>query len=96
MSEDGSIRVFDLRWVGVGFGLHAHIVALGNLSITLCIQFTIHSILHTAHCRDKEHSTIIFETDKQPLLRLGWNPVDPRYIAALVMDTTQTVVLDIR
>lgn len=39
-------------------------------------------------CRDKEHSTIIFEGPADtPLLRLGWNKQDPRYIATLVADS---------
>jgi hypothetical protein len=35
--------------------------------------------------RDKEHSTIIYESPRQgtPLLRLGWNKQDPRYMAAV-------------
>jgi hypothetical protein len=40
------------------------------------------------NCRDKEHSTIIFEGPADtPLLRLGWNKQDPRYIATLVADS---------
>jgi hypothetical protein len=39
-------------------------------------------------CRDKEHSTIIFEgPGDAPLLRLGWNKQDPRYIATLLADS---------
>lgn len=38
--------------------------------------------------RDKEHSTIIFEGPSDtPLLRLGWNKQDPRYIATLLADS---------
>lgn len=35
--------------------------------------------------RDKEHSTIIFESPgaAMPLLRIGWNKQDPRYMAAV-------------
>lgn len=48
--------------------------------------------------RDKEHSTIIYEapTPGTPLLRLGWNKQDPRYMAAVVADSNRVVVLDIR
>jgi hypothetical protein len=48
--------------------------------------------------RDKEHSTIIYEspTPDTPLLRLGWNRQDPRYMATLLMDSSKVVVLDIR
>ena len=48
--------------------------------------------------RDKEHSTIIYEspTPETPLLRLSWNKQDPRYMATLLMDSSKVVVLDIR
>ncbi len=48
--------------------------------------------------RDKEHSTIIYESPPphQPLLRLGWNKQDPRYMATLLLDCSKVVVLDIR
>lgn len=48
--------------------------------------------------RDKEHSTIIYESPQPdtPLLRLGWNKQDPRYMATLLMDSSKVVVLDIR
>jgi hypothetical protein len=37
---------------------------------------------------DKDHSTIIFEgPGDAPLLRLGWNKQDPRYIATLLADS---------
>ncbi|KAL0022612.1 hypothetical protein WJX77_009952, partial [Trebouxia sp. C0004] len=47
---------------------------------------------------DKEHSTIIYESPQPdtPLLRLGWNKQDPRYMATLLMDCSKVVVLDIR
>jgi hypothetical protein len=50
------------------------------------------------HCRvtvtrDKEHSTIIFEGPSDtPLLRLGWNKQDPRYIATLLADSPKVRV----
>ena len=48
--------------------------------------------------RDKDHSTIIYESPKpeSPLLRLGWNKQDPRFMATVVMDSSKVVVLDIR
>jgi len=47
------------------------------------------SVCHAgADDRDKEHSTIIFEGPSDtPLLRLGWNKQDPRYIATLLADS---------
>lgn len=50
------------------------------------------------YCRDKEHSTIIYDSPQPdtPLLRLGWNKQDPRYMATVLMDSTKVVILDIR
>lgn len=41
--------------------------------------------------RDKEHSTIIYESGDggSPLLRLGWNKQDPRYMATILMDSSK-------
>jgi WD repeat-containing protein 68 len=48
--------------------------------------------------RDKDHSTIVYEspTPDTPLLRLGWNKQNPRYMATMEMDSAKVVVLDIR
>ncbi len=47
--------------------------------------------------RSLEHSTIIYE-DKasKPLLRLAWNKQDPNYLATLLLDDNQTLILDVR
>ena len=46
--------------------------------------------------RDKEHSTIIYESPipDTPLMRLGWNKQDPRFIATVMLN--KVIVLDIR
>ena len=63
-------------------------------------QHTSHAACQHRCCsgRDKEHSTIIYESPQPdtPLLRLGWNKQDPRYMATLLMDSSKVVVLDIR
>lgn len=48
--------------------------------------------------RDKEHSAIVYESPRPdtPLLRLAWNRMDLRYMATILMDSNQVVVLDIR
>ena len=48
--------------------------------------------------RDKEHSTIIYESPRPdtPLLRLAWNKQDLRYMATTLMDSNKVVILDIR
>lgn len=47
--------------------------------------------------RTLEHSTIMYEShDAKPLLRLAWNKEDSNYIATFAVDSTRTVVLDLR
>jgi WD repeat-containing protein 68 len=48
--------------------------------------------------RDKDHSTIIYQTPEPdtPLLRLAWNKQNPRYMATMKMDNSKVVVLDVR
>ena len=48
--------------------------------------------------RDKDHSTIIYENPEigVPLLRLGWNKQDPRYMATFGMDSKTVAIIDIR
>ncbi|KAI4340666.1 hypothetical protein MLD38_025476 [Melastoma candidum] len=50
------------------------------------------------YLKDKEHSTIIYVSSEPdtPLIRLGWNKQDPRYMATIIMDSAKVVVLDIR
>ena len=59
--------MYDIAWGGVG--IFASVSADGSVRV-----FDL---------RDKEHSTIIYETPQPdaPLLRLSWNKQDPRYIA---------------
>lgn len=47
--------------------------------------------------RDLEHSTIIYESaDQSPLLRVVWNKRDPNYLATIMNDKPEVVILDIR
>jgi len=75
-------EVYDIAWGGVG--VFASVSADGSVRV-----FDL---------RDKEHSTIIYEAPQPetPLVRLGWNKQDPRYMATILMDQTKVVVLDIR
>ncbi|KAI3425781.1 hypothetical protein D9Q98_007756 [Chlorella vulgaris] len=75
-------EVYDIAWGGVG--IFASVSADGSVRV-----FDL---------RDKEHSTIIYESPQPdtPLLRLTWNKQDPRYIAVLAMDSPKVTVLDIR
>ncbi|KAG6510626.1 WD repeat-containing protein LWD1-like [Zingiber officinale] len=76
-------EVYDIAWGGVG--VFASVSADGSVRV-----FDL---------RDKEHSTIIYESADPPgtpLVRLGWNKQDPRYMATIIMDSAKVVVLDIR
>lgn len=75
-------EVYDIAWGGVG--VFASVSADGSVRV-----FDL---------RDKEHSTIIYESPQPdtPLLRLGWNKQDPRYMATIMMDSSKVIVLDIR
>ncbi|XP_008797649.2 WD repeat-containing protein LWD1-like [Phoenix dactylifera] len=76
-------EVYDIAWGGVG--VFASVSADGSVRV-----FDL---------RDKEHSTIIYESadpPNTPLVRLGWNKQDPRYMATIIMDSAKVVVLDIR
>ncbi|GFY83225.1 transducin/WD40 repeat-like superfamily protein [Actinidia rufa] len=75
-------EVYDIAWGGVG--VFASVSADGSVRV-----FDL---------RDKEHSTIIYESSEPdtPLVRLGWNKQDPRYMATIIMDSAKVVVLDIR
>lgn len=49
--------------------------------------------------RDKERSTIIYENPSSgttPMMRVEWNKCDPRFIAAVGMDSLSVVIMDIR
>jgi len=75
-------EVYDIAWGGAG--VFASVSADGSVRI-----FDL---------RDKEHSTIIYESPKPevPLVRLGWNKQDPRYMATVLMDSSKVIILDIR
>jgi len=75
-------EVYDIAWGGQG--VFASVSADGSVRV-----FDL---------RDKDHSTIIYESPQpdSPLLRLGWNKQDPRFMATILMDSSKVVVLDIR
>ncbi|GLC39801.1 WD repeat-containing protein lwd1 [Pleodorina starrii] len=75
-------EVYDIAWGGLG--VFATVSADGSVRV-----FDL---------RDKEHSTIIYESPQPdtPLLRLGWNRQDPRYMATILLDSPKVVILDIR
>lgn len=75
-------EVYDIAWGGPG--IFASVSADGSVRV-----FDL---------RDKQHSTIIYESPQPdtPLLRLGWNKQDPRFMATILMDSCKVVILDIR
>lgn len=66
-------------------------------ALAVCL-LPLHLLVALLICRDKEHSTIIYESPQPdtPLLRLAWNKQDPRYMAALLLDSPKVIILDIR
>lgn len=47
--------------------------------------------------RSMEHSTIIYESPElTSLLRLAWNKQDPNYLGTILLDSSRTIILDIR
>nr|APG16027.1 WD40 [Fagopyrum tataricum] len=75
-------EVYDIAWGEAG--VFASVSADGSVRI-----FDL---------RDKEHSTIIYESPEPDtaLLRLAWNKQDLRYMATILMDSNKVVILDIR
>mmetsp|Transcript_12110 Transcript_12110/g.34055 ORF Transcript_12110/g.34055 Transcript_12110/m.34055 type:complete len:358 (+) Transcript_12110:249-1322(+) len=75
-------EVYDIAWGGPG--VFASVSADGSVRV-----FDL---------RDKDHSTIIYESPQpdSPLLRLGWNKQDPRFMATVLLDSSKVVILDIR
>lgn len=69
-----------------------------SLPLTRCLACAADGSVRVFDLRDKEHSTIIYESPQPetPLLRLGWNKQDPRYMATILMDSSKVVILDIR
>jgi len=56
-------------------------------------QLRLECVSVSSHCRNLEHSTILYEDPKQlPLLRLSWNKQDPNYLATFAMDSTEVRV----
>lgn len=53
--------------------------------------------VRTFDLRSLEHSTILYESPEfTPLLRLGWDVLDPNYLACIVMGGKSIVILDVR
>jgi WD repeat-containing protein 68 len=46
--------------------------------------------------RELEHSTIIFESQDMPLLRVAWNRHDPNYLATIMNESNKVIILDVR
>ncbi|KAK2076258.1 hypothetical protein QBZ16_001190 [Prototheca wickerhamii] len=73
-------EVYDLAWGGAT--MFASVSADGSVRV-----FDL---------RDRDHSTITYETRGEPLVRLGWSRTDPRFMAVLAADSAAVTVLDVR
>ncbi|PPD92696.1 hypothetical protein GOBAR_DD10361 [Gossypium barbadense] len=89
-------------WVAIAFSTKLQILRLPNCNPTYGVgvfaSVSADGSVRVFDLRDKEHSTIIYESSEPdaPLVRLGWNKQDPRYMATIIMDSAKVVVLDIR
>lgn len=46
--------------------------------------------------RNLEHSTVLYETENNPLVKLAWNKLDSNYLAVIEMDEKFVTLLDTR
>ena len=69
--------------------------ALSILCVLPCVCVCVYIYIYVC---TQEHSTIIYECPQRdtPLLRLGWNKQDSRYMATIIMDQAKVIILDIR
>ena len=73
------------------------LILLGAVS-EFSLLFLLMTRLWSLICTNKEPSMIIYESSEPntPLIRLGWNKQDSRYMATIIMDSAKVMVLDIR
>jgi WD repeat-containing protein 68 len=50
----------------------------------------------TTTFRNLEHSTVLYETENNPLVKLAWNKLDSNYLAVIEMDEKFVTLLDTR
>lgn len=87
-------EVFDVSFSPIRSDSFVSVGAEGSLRM-FDTRYTIHSNFNIL--RNLEHSTILFETkDATPLVRLAWNPNDPRYLACFGLDATDVNIIDTR
>lgn len=100
-SIDTTCTIWDIEKEAVQTQLIAHDKAVYDLSFaqdpSMFASAGEDGSVRHFDLRDLEHSTIIYESDDQsPLLRVAWNKKDPNYLATIMMDRREVVILDIR
>jgi DDB1- and CUL4-associated factor 7 len=90
-------EVYDIAWGGAG--VFASVSADGSVRV-FDLRDKEHStiIYESGSCGSGSNSTAGDggAASPTPLVRLGWNKQDPRYMATIIMDSPKVVVLDIR
>ena len=90
-SLDTTCTIWDIEKETVDTQLIAHDkggdIAWGGLEVFASVSAD--GSTRVFDLRDKDHSTIIYESPNAdaPLLRLGWNKQNPRYMATMEMDS---------
>lgn len=83
---DGSLRIFDLRYKSIGAINSSFCMLIHSPTLSTCGAY-----------RCLESSTIMYDSpDLQPLLRIAWNKLEDRYVAAIVAGSSKVVILDLR
>ena len=87
----------------VSVGLLGYIIII--IMIILLVQSAMMQNIYMYNChalsvcifiRNLEHSTILYEDQKQqPLLRLAWNRQDPNYLATFAVDSPEVCIVTV-
>ena len=107
VGADGSVRMFDLRYVPpveacppcqlLTLARVCRRVGVVGWMAIIALQPRAHFGFCSLHPRSLEHSTIMYESEGlKPLLRLSWNKQDANYLATVGLDSSTTTILDIR
>jgi hypothetical protein len=61
--------------------------------------YAVADMCHARFCRASDQATVMFQTvgrPPPPLLRIGWNKQDPRYLVALAAKSSSVLIIDVR